>query len=282
MLPIATQKLLPTAGFAWTLRILGFMSLATLSISIGVMRQRLPPRKRGEMFAFRALKEGPFAAYCSGMFVAMLGFYVFLQFVQDVSTPLLCSSCRLLRTGQTVRPLTNSASIQWAEATNLTSTFPSIYYLPIINAASVLGRTLPNLLADYLGPLNVQIPCAFVSALLVYVWIAIDSLPPLLVIAVLYGFWSGGMLALPPASVASLTQDLTYFGARMGLCFVGMAVGSLIGTPVTGAIVRVRGPGGNWDGARVWSGTTVLAGAVLMLLARWLVRGQAGKRWIKV
>lgn len=118
--------------------------------------------------------------------------------------------------------------------------------------------------------MNVQIPCAMVSAILAYAWLGVDSLGSLLAIAVLYGFFSGGMLALPPASMSSLTTDMSHFGARMGLCFVGMAVGSLIGTPVTGAIIGPdRGTdGGNWNGARVWSGTTILAGCLLMAGSR--------------
>ena len=88
VLPILCQQLLPRVGFGWTLRVLGFVSMATLSLSVGVMRQRLPPRRRGELFAFAALKEAPFALYCAGMLVAMLGFYVFLQFIQSVSRAL--------------------------------------------------------------------------------------------------------------------------------------------------------------------------------------------------
>jgi MFS family permease len=92
VLPIVTQQLLPRIGFGWTLRVLGFVSMTTLSLSVAVMRQRLPPRKRGEMFAFGALRELPFALYSAGMFVALLGFYVFLQFVQSVSTRTSCLS----------------------------------------------------------------------------------------------------------------------------------------------------------------------------------------------
>lgn len=133
-----------------------------------------------------------------------------------------------------------------------------------------------------MGPLNVQIPCTIISAILVYAWLGISSLGPLLAVAALYGFFSGGMLALPPASVASLTTDMSHFGARMGLCFVGMAVGSLVGTPVTGAIVgEARGAdgGGDWDGARIWSGTTVLVGGLLMAGSRVAVGVERGRMW---
>lgn len=94
VLPIICQKLLPSVGFGWTLRIMGFVSMATLSVSLAVMKQRLPPRKRGGFFAFGALKEPPFACYTFGMLIALLGFYVFLQFVQSVS-PSLLSTYRL-------------------------------------------------------------------------------------------------------------------------------------------------------------------------------------------
>lgn len=160
----------------------------------------------------------------------------------------------------------------------MSTTLSPIYYLPIINAASVPGRTLPNLLSDHVGPLNVQVPCALISAVLVYGWLGIHTLGPLLAVAILYGFFSGGWLALPPASVASLTPDLSHFGARMGLCFVSMAAGSLIGTPATGAILGTRGAGGDWDGARVWSATTILVGGLLMAGSR-VVISKREKTW---
>jgi hypothetical protein len=92
VLPIVTQHLLNSVGYAWTLRVLGFISLATLSISCMIMKSRLPPRRRGELIAFGALREPALASYCAGMFVAMLGFYVFLQFIQSVSVAVLSFS----------------------------------------------------------------------------------------------------------------------------------------------------------------------------------------------
>lgn len=158
--------------------------------------------------------------------------------------------------------------------------------LPITNAASILGRLLPPLLSDTLGPLNVQIPCALISSLLLFVWLAVHSLGPLITLCLLYGFFSGGMLALPPASVASLTSDMRFFGGRMGVCFISMGIGSLVGTPVMGAIVGERGEGGNWVGGMVWGGVTIAVGGGLMGLGRWIVgrerRGKEEGRWVKV
>ena len=268
VLPLIVQRLLPSVGFGWTLRILGFLAMATLSVSIAVLRQRLPPRKRGKWVEFGALKEGAFGFYAAGIGSAQLGFFVFLQFVQSVSAPF---SLNVLTS-----PLTQHA--QYAEAYQVSSTFAPTYYLPIINAASFFGRLFPTLLSDTLGPLNVQIPCALISAILAFAWLGISSLPSLLALCILYGFFSGGMLALPPAAVASLTEDLSHFGQRMGVVFMSMAVGSLLGTPIVGAILGERGAEGNWAGVRIWSGVVILLGAGLMGVGRWSFgKGKTGE-----
>jgi len=47
-----------------------------------------------------------------------------------------------------------------------------------------------------------------------------------------------------------------------------MSFSSFIGSPVTGAIVQLQN--GTYDDARIRSGTVIIAGAVLMTLARML------------
>lgn len=83
--PIATQRLIAEIGFPWAIRVSGFISLATVAISLALLRPRLPPRKRGAFFEIRALGEPELAIYGVGMFCTMSGFYVFFNYVQDVS-----------------------------------------------------------------------------------------------------------------------------------------------------------------------------------------------------
>lgn len=186
VLPIALQRLIVHVGFAWAVRISAFITLGTMSISVSILRQRLPPRRRGAFFEFRALKEPEFALYAVGMLFTMIGFYQFYNFVQS-----------------------------WAHADDLhMHGLDPIYLLPIMNAASIPGRLFPTMLSDTVGPLNVQIPAIFISAILMFAWLAVKTLPSLLVVAVLYGVSSGSFLALPPAAVASLTADMRFFGGR--------------------------------------------------------------------
>lgn len=46
----------------------------------------------------------------------------------------------------------------YGQATGYTSESLSFYLVPILNAASVFGRTIPNWLADKIGPANVIAP----------------------------------------------------------------------------------------------------------------------------
>lgn len=85
ILPIMLQRLFDEVGFAWAVRTMGFISLATLSISISLMKQRLPPRKRGSFFELKALREPEFTLYALGLLVVLLGFYVFYNFIEAVS-----------------------------------------------------------------------------------------------------------------------------------------------------------------------------------------------------
>lgn len=90
VLPIMLQRLLDEVGFPWTLRVLGFISITTLALSGLLLRQRLPPRVQGPLFEWTALKEQDYTLFTIGYFMVSMGFYVFPQFVQSVSYPLLC------------------------------------------------------------------------------------------------------------------------------------------------------------------------------------------------
>jgi MFS family permease len=236
--PIMLHKLVPEIGFPWATRVLGFVALGTLMIPLIVMRQRLPPRKRGSVIEYQALRTPEFALYVIGIFFTFLGFFTFYNFVEE-----------------------------WTLATHMDTKGLNVFYiLPIVNAASAFGRVIPNYISDYIGRLNVQTPAVAMAGILVLLWLPVNEIGALMTIAILYGFFSGALLGLPPAAVASMTPDLSSFGGRLGVVFVAMSISSLIGSPVTGAIVQASN--GSYDGARIWGGVTMIVGAIVLLFAR--------------
>jgi MFS family permease len=86
--------------------------------------------------------------------------------------------------------------------------------LPILNAASIAGRIVPNIIADKVGPLNVLVPASLFTGILAFGWIGITSLPGILVFAILYGFCSGCYVSLPPVAIVTLSPDMRKLGTR--------------------------------------------------------------------
>jgi predicted membrane-bound spermidine synthase len=79
--PVIVRELLPKIGFAWTVRVLGFMNLALLSIVVTFMKPRLPPRKSDALIDWSAFRELPFSLYCIAMYLQVWDIYYTLYYV---------------------------------------------------------------------------------------------------------------------------------------------------------------------------------------------------------
>jgi MFS family permease len=239
--PIVFRRLQQQIGFAWATRVLGFISLATIWFSVFVMKPRIKPKGKRSLVDFSAFKEIPYLLFCFGMFFGFIGFYGPVFYLQP-----------------------------YAITKNITGTQFGFYLLPILNAASVPGRIIPNFLADFAGPLNILTPCSLITGILALVWIGVHNLPGTITFAVLYGFFSGGFVSMPPVAVTSLTTDMRKLGTRMGQCFFFSAFGLLCGTPVSGAILEATG---KWVGVQLFSGLTIFLTGCLLIAARVKAKG---------
>lgn len=61
--PAIAREMLPTAGFAWTVRTMAFVELACFVVCVLFMKPRLPPRKAGPLVEWSAFKELPYTLY---------------------------------------------------------------------------------------------------------------------------------------------------------------------------------------------------------------------------
>ncbi|KAL7969022.1 major facilitator superfamily domain-containing protein [Trichoderma sp. SZMC 28014] len=236
--PIVFERLQPRIGFPWATRVLGFISLATLMISIAVMRTRLPPPKQARaLLDLRAFKNMPYSFYSLGLFLSFAGLYIPIFYI-----------------------------IIWAQRhANVDSTL-SFYLLAILNAASIFGRIIPGLIADKYGSLETAIACTLIAGILGYVAIVIKNLGGLIVFAILYGFVSGAVVSLPSAIVASLTPDMKLVGTWMGQSFFLAALGILIGSPIAGTIINV--PANKFSDGFIFSATLVMGAGVSYIVAK--------------
>jgi len=84
----------------------------------------------------------------------------------------------------------------------------------------------------------------------------------------LYGFFSGTLVSLPPACIVSLTEpsDMSKIGVRMGMVFSVIGFATLTGTPIAGALIS-RDNGG-YTYAIVFSGVSMFLGSALLIVSR--------------
>jgi len=67
--PAVVQQLLPKIGFAWTVRVIGFVTLFNFAIVIAFARTRISPRTIGPLIEWAAFKEPPYVLFTIGSLI---------------------------------------------------------------------------------------------------------------------------------------------------------------------------------------------------------------------
>lgn len=248
--PAIAQSLLDKIGFGWTVRVMGFVMLFNAIMVLLLLKERsdLPPRKKQPLFDLAAFRELPYLLYTIGAFLTLWGVYFAYYYVRT-----------------------------YARENLGVSSETSFDMLILLGGMGVPGRVIPAILADrYLGSLNCFIPTITCSAILLYCWIAIDSVSGMWVFVAIFGYFGAGVQSLLPASLSSLTEDLSKMGVRTGMVFTIVGFASLSGPPIAGQLIVQRD--GNYLGAQLFGGTTMIGGALFMLAARTARHGWVFKK----
>ena len=233
--PIVFRELEVKVGFGWATRVIAFIALATLAIPLIVLRPRIKPAKKRSLLELSAFREAPYSLFSTSLFFIFIGLYIPFFYVPTYSQESLHAADEI-----------------------------SFYLLAILNAASIFGRIIPNIMADRLGAFNVLLPFTFCASVLAFAWIGIHNLAGIIVFAILYGFFSGSIVSLPPTALAALSPDLSRVGTRMGMSFSFAGFGLLLGSPIAGAILRTSA---GFTGASAFGAATVMVGFIFMVLA---------------
>jgi MFS family permease len=110
-------------------------------------------------------------------------------------------------------------------------------------------------------PIFVHSICVILAGILIFAWPFIKNLPGIVVFCLIYGFFSGAFISLPPSSIASTTADMSRFGARLGMAVTCNGFGVLMGPPIAGAIIA---NGGGYVHAAVFAGIVVTVGGMCL------------------
>ena len=240
--PLVFRGLLEPLGFAWAVRVIGFIALGITAIAIPMLRTGQvstgkPVRPLMEVGAF---KELPFVVYNLGGFLKFVGFYIPFVYI----------------------PI-------YAEIHLHSSTDQAIDLLVYANTASFVGRLVAAWIADRIGVMTPWTACAFASAIICLAWLAVESMAGMLTFVVLYGFFSGALIGLPSA-VLPYVSPLNVLGTRMGMTWGLAGIALLVGSPIAGALVDLVS--GNFVRLQLFCGICLLAGASLQIPLWWLLR----------
>jgi MFS family permease len=116
----------------------------------------------------------------------------------------------------------------------------------------------------------VGITC-LLSGVTVLLWLTIRTVAGTIAFAIMYGFISGGLVSLPPGTVAALSKNQGEYSARMGMAFTICSFGALVGNPIAGALVASETGGKQpFLGAWLFAGATMISAAVLIMVAYYL------------
>lgn len=153
----------------------------------------------------------------------------------------------------------------------------AFYTIAILNASSVVGRVIPNLLVPRFGPFNVVIPCVLISSILVFCTLAVKDVVGTIVFAILYGFFSGSYIGLLAPVIGSTANSDSEIGTRLGVCFTFTGFGGLVGTPIAGALLSSSFI---WWRPVLFSALCVFSGTLCFCISRLLIACRKGTSWL--
>lgn len=236
------RSLIPVVGFKYTSLSVALVIFITLGISNVVLQQPTTPQAKRAFFDQSALTDTPYILFVLGCMLSFLGLYTTFFYLAS-----------------------------YAVEAGITTDSTALYFVSILNGASVFGRILPNIpsLTLRLGPLNMMVASVVSMAIIVLCFNAGPSLAGLLVMIILYGFFTGAFFTLQPTIFARLTEDSGRIGTRTGMASTICSIGLLLGAPSAGGLWRTYGFPASW----AWSGVSLASGALVMAVSRCIVSG---------
>ncbi|THY81260.1 MFS general substrate transporter [Aureobasidium pullulans] len=255
LFPLLIQGLLPHLGWAWCIRITGFILLFLCLISILLCRSRIPPLTRKDATSPWRATLPDYHIFLDGtgaMAFTTLGvlFVDLAYFIPITYLPSYYLSRQNLPTSSTI---SGSAAFGYQ-------------LLAILNVASCFGRLISGSLGDHFGHYNTMIISLFLCVVSIFaLWLpdivttSSDSPVLLIIFVIIFGFVSGSNVSLTPICLGQLCGVGDY-GRYYASCYTVVAFGVLVSLPAAGAILDIYGGRGRKGSKGDFWGVAVLTG----------------------
>ncbi|KAJ2740478.1 hypothetical protein GGI20_005781 [Coemansia sp. BCRC 34301] len=243
----AVRSMVANLGWQWSLRITGLVTIGVCCPASLLLRKRIQVPKREKVIDTGVLKEPRFVLLFFVSLFAAGGYFVPYYFMPPYAVTAL------------------------RESSGWTANISSI-----LNTGSIAGRILVGLLADVIGPLNTLFVSLTVSNFAILaIWLPFQSLHALIAAALIFGFASGSVVSLVPVVTANLF-GIKRLASILGLLFFSYTLGTLVCSPVGGALLDKYGHGTNYTPLIIYDGVffstaTLLLCALRLAVSRSLV-----------
>ena len=227
IIPLMLQRLFPTVGYKWAVRILAFIFLSLLCVANTLIRSnpKIRPAKdiKSNLWPdFRIFRDKVFSLTTAGVFMIEWALFIPLSYISS-----------------------------YALAHAVDPTF-SYQLLAILNAGSFFGRWAPGYIADRFGRFNTMIATValcLLSTLTLWLTCTPESGPgglaQLIVYVLIFGFASGSNISLTPVCVGQLCGT-EVFGRYYAGLYTVVSFGCLTGIPIAGEVLSSGG--GRYEG----------------------------------
>lgn len=234
--PLMLQRCFATLGWAWATRIQALVCLVLLVLCNLLVRSRLPG-KPGQSVTpdLRIFRRPSFLLVTVGTYFLEWGLFVPITYL-------------------TANALASGA---------MSPTF-AYQIIAIFNAGSTLGRWAPGYIADRVGRFNTMIAAIVLCMASTFgLWLPATvgsagngassntTFGLLIAYCVLMGIGSGSNISLTPVCVG-MQCDTQEYGRYYATCYTVVALGTLTGIPIAGALIQACG-GAYW-GVVVFTG----------------------------
>lgn len=154
-------RLLREVGFGWSTRISGFVVLVTCSAATIILEPRVAPKRGQSVSQADHLFFASFDAHFSRCRLQIIPDFSLLQ--KKAFLALLLANC--VGYFALFGPIFNiqSRAVSLGVRESLTP-----YILPILNAVSILGRIIPGMISDRVGPMNTWAMANFLGAVVIF------------------------------------------------------------------------------------------------------------------
>ena len=255
----------PYYGFVWGIRTLAFISLVLLTLSIWLAHERLHA------------EDKPHEEESRWEYVVRV--YIIQSFNAKAFRDMRYLTCVI---GTCIGELSLSSVITYYGAYALSkgiSQSDSYMLIMVINLTGIPGRWVPGALSDSFGRFNVAIGTLVILGIVMLVgWLPFgNDLTSMYVISALYGFFSGSIFSLLPVCCGQIskTED---FGKRYATMYFCVSFVTLVGVPITGAIIGNKSEA-NYQHYKIFCAVTTLFSASCFVVSRYFAVGFHWKKF---